>query len=118
MFENIGCIPTIGQVHVCRAVCIRLSPKEASQYLGSLNTCDGHLEEPTVCFISTISGIFSIEEHRITFPQNNEGVSRNTPEAGRSILFRNVGICFQNYTSFHLQRLKSSLFTPPADLFL
>lgn len=40
-------------------VCIRMSPKEASQYLGSLNTCDAHLEEPTVCFISTNNGIFT-----------------------------------------------------------
>lgn len=59
LFENIWCRPTIGNFRVNRAVCICMSPKEASQYLGSLNTCDYHLEERTVCFISTNNGIFT-----------------------------------------------------------
>jgi hypothetical protein len=59
LFENIGCRHAIGNVRVNRAVCIRMSPKESSQYLGSLNTCDAHLEEATVCFISTNSGVFT-----------------------------------------------------------
>jgi len=54
LFENIGYRPITGNVRVNRAMCIHMSPKEASQYLGSLNTCDAHLEEPTVCFISPL----------------------------------------------------------------
>lgn len=59
LFVNIGCKPTIGNVRVNRAVWIRMSPEEAFQYLGSLNNCDAHLEELTLCFISTNSGIFT-----------------------------------------------------------
>jgi len=51
-----------------------------------------------------------IDERRIIFLPYSEDAPRNTPEAGRSILFRNVGICFRNYTEFHSQRLKSSRF--------
>ena len=36
---------------VLTARCVFMSPKEASQYLDSLYTRDGHLEEPTVYLI-------------------------------------------------------------------
>jgi hypothetical protein len=58
-----------------------------------------------------------IEEHRITFLPYSAAASRNTPEAGQSILFRNVGICFRNYAAFHPQKVKSSRFPQPLDLF-
>jgi len=55
----LGVDPPLATFRVNRAVCIRMSPKKASQYLGSLNTFDAHFEEPTYVLLVQNNGIFT-----------------------------------------------------------
>jgi hypothetical protein len=48
-----GIDPLLG-TFVLIARCVFICHRKKRLYLGSLNTCDAHLEEPTVCFISPL----------------------------------------------------------------
>jgi len=104
LFENIGCRPTIGNVGLI-VLCVFICHQKKRLSIRVHRTLVTPILKNLLYVLLVQTMVYlRIEEHWITFLPYNEASSRNTPEAGRSVLFRNVGICFRNYTAFHPQR--------------